>query len=375
MKRKMTKVIGGAVATLALSLFASFQVEASEIPVPVAETEVISTTELIVEEIEAVLTTQPEAQIVETISEAVVESEYTNESEWANKVIANVLGNVVNVREGTSTDTARLGTLAHGGVAEILERGDEWTKIKSGEIEGYIYNKYLAFDQEAEVLAKEHMQILATVTCDALNVRQEPNTNCTVLKSVYEGDKLEVAKDQEGIQITEGWVPIQLGDNRIAYVSAGYVEVEKKLEEAKPIRNASIQPALETLGASAATAVVYDAPAIQVSQSDLDIMAAIIECEAGGESYEGMIGVGAVVMNRVNSPSFPNSISEVIYQSGQFEPVGTGWFQQVLARGARSDCYAAAQDVLNGANTIGDCLFFHAGVGFGRITIGNQSFY
>ena len=103
-------------------------------------------------------------------------------------------------------------------------------------------------------------------------------------------------------------------------------------------------------------------------------MAAIIECEAGGEPYEGKIGVGAVVMNRVRSSQFPNTISEVIYQSGQFSPVASGKLASVLSRGARQDCYDAARDVFAGANTVGDCLFFHAGGGSG-LTIANQTFY
>ena len=111
-----------------------------------------------------------------------------------------------------------------------------------------------------------------------------------------------------------------------------------------------------------------------MSDSDLALMAAIIECEAGGESYEGKIGVGAVIMNRIRSNKFPNTLSEVIYQSGQFTPAATGKLASVLARGASQACYDAARDVFAGANTIGDRLFFHAGSGNG-LTIGNQTFY
>ena len=68
-------------------------------------------------------------------------------------------------------------------------------------------------------------------------------------------------------------------------------------------------------------------------------MAAIIECEAGGESYEGKVGVGAVIMNRIRSGEFPNTLSEVIYQSGQFEPTWTGKLSNVLSRGASEACY------------------------------------
>ena len=113
---------------------------------------------------------------------------------------------------------------------------------------------------------------------------------------------------------------------------------------------------------------------ISADSNDVAMLAALIECEAGGESYTGMVAVGAVVVNRVNSGSFPNSISGVIYQSGQFTPVATGTFQSVLARGARSDCYAAAQAALAGESPVGGCLYFNSGYGSG-IQIGYQHFY
>ena len=110
------------------------------------------------------------------------------------------------------------------------------------------------------------------------------------------------------------------------------------------------------------------------TQEELDLMAAIIECEAGGESYEGKIAVGAVIMNRINSDRFPNTLEEVVYQRGQFSPAASGKLARVLAQGAREDCYEAARDVYAGANPIGDKLFFNCGKGQG-IQIGNQHFY
>lgn len=134
----------------------------------------------------------------------------------------------------------------------------------------------------------------------------------------------------------------------------------------------------EITGAQPLDAVVETAAVsnqtTSVSQADLDLMAAIIECEAGGESYEGKVGVGAVIMNRIRSSKFPNTLSEVIYQKGQFTPAASGKLASVLSRGASQACYDAARDVFAGANTIGDRLFFHAGGGRG-LTIGNQTFY
>ena len=111
-----------------------------------------------------------------------------------------------------------------------------------------------------------------------------------------------------------------------------------------------------------------------VSADELDLLAAIIQCEAGGESYEGKVAVGAVVLNRMDSSLYPNDMSEVIYQPWQFTPAMTGNLQSVLASGARADCYEAAEAALSGENPVGDCLYFHAGGGAG-LTIGNQTFY
>ena len=86
------------------------------------------------------------------------------------------------------------------------------------------------------------------------------------------------------------------------------------------------------------------------------------------------MAVGAVIMNRIQSSDFPNSISDVVYQSGQFSPVASGKLSSVLQEGARSDCYAAAQEALNGVNPVGNSLYFNSGSGRG-IQIGNQHFY
>lgn len=111
------------------------------------------------------------------------------------------------------------------------------------------------------------------------------------------------------------------------------------------------------------------------NSTDLQIMAAIIECEAGGEPYVGKIAVGSVIMNRVHSDKFPNTIIEVIHQKSQFTPVKSGRFAIVLARGANAECTRAAQEVLNGANNI-NALFFRMNNGLidGTI-IGNHVFY
>jgi spore germination cell wall hydrolase CwlJ-like protein len=123
-------------------------------------------------------------------------------------------------------------------------------------------------------------------------------------------------------------------------------------------------------GAASTLAVTY-----QPQGDDLDLLAAIIECEAGGESYEGKLAVGSVVLNRIKSSEFPNSLVEVLYQNKQFTPVGSGRFAVVLARGADEECYRAAKEVLAGRITLGH-LFFRTNNGSkqGQV-IGNHVFY
>ena len=97
----------------------------------------------------------------------------------------------------------------------------------------------------------------------------------------------------------------------------------------------------------------------QVSGSELDLFAALLQCEAHAE-YRSMLAVATVIMNRVQSPLFPNSITDVIYASGQFEPVWTGRLDRVLSQGAIPVAYQVAQDAINGARLaeVSDCYFF-----------------
>ena len=160
---------------------------------------------------------------------------------------------------------------------------------------------------------------------------------------------------------------------------------EKKLEEEKLAQERAEAEAASRAAAAAGnnnsgsgdiTSNINKTP-ISYDTSDLAMLAAIIECEAGNQSYEGKLAVGSVVVNRVNSPRFANSISGVIYASGQFTPVASGRFTIVLSRGASASCVQAAQEVLNGNVTI-NALYFHvyrSGIDTYGTVIGDHIFY
>lgn len=92
--------------------------------------------------------------------------------------------------------------------------------------------------------------------------------------------------------------------------------------------------------------------------SDRELLACLIYCEAGGESYTGQVAVGSVVINRMRSAAFPNTMVGVIYQKRQFSPVASGRLATRLSLGATESCYRAADEAMAGAQPVGNCLFF-----------------
>ena len=90
--------------------------------------------------------------------------------------------------------------------------------------------------------------------------------------------------------------------------------------------------------------------------SDIQLMARAINGEARGEPYEGQVAVGAVILNRVKSSQFPNTVAGVIYQKGAFTAVSDGQINQPIAQD--STVYKAAQDAKNGWDPTGGCIYY-----------------
>ena len=93
------------------------------------------------------------------------------------------------------------------------------------------------------------------------------------------------------------------------------------------------------------------------NSSELQLMARAINGEARGEPYEGQVAVGAVILNRVKSSQFPNSISGVIYQAGAFTAVSDGQINSAISEG--STVYKAARDAINGWDPTGGCIYYY----------------
>ena len=300
---------------------------------------------------------------------AVVTSEAAD-SAWADKLMADI-DEALNVRKEASAKADVVGKLYKGSVAEVVEAGDEWTKIKSGNVEGYVKNEYCVFGEDAKTLAEEVCEKYATSKTGGLKVRCEANEdeNGKLLYVMEEGEKIVVDTEAE---VPAGWVAVTYEDST-GYVSAAYVTVDydyteaMTLEEEKAAEKAKEEAKYAEIAQTAATSV-------SVSSSDVKLLAALIFCEAGGESYEGQVAVGAVVMNRLESGSYPNTIEGVIYQSGQFTPAGNGKVQRTLDNGKYKYCLSAAEAALSGQDNTGGALHFNSGSGRGK-QIGNQHFW
>ena len=279
-----------------------------------------------------------------------------NKTDWSTMAAANVEG-YANIRSEANADSEIVGVLMPGYAVTVTEKGDEWSKISSNGVEGYIKNEYLVFGEEAKAHYRNMCGIIGVVQADSLRVREAASTDSAQVGTLTQNGEVSVFGEEAD------WYQIQYSGSS-AYVHADYVTLSEELKGAVSMEE---YQASQTVSAGSSSVISADS-------NDVAMLAALIECEAGGESYTGMVAVGAVVVNRVNSGSFPNSISGVIYQSGQFTPVATGTFQSVLARGARSDCYAAAQAARAGESPVGGCLYFNSGYGSG-IQIGYQHFY
>ncbi len=116
---------------------------------------------------------------------------------------------------------------------------------------------------------------------------------------------------------------------------------------------------------------------VTFAEGDRYLLANLIYCEAGSEPYEGKLAVGAVVINRVLSSVYPDTVVGVIYQNKQFSPVASGRLALALADGkASADCYQAADEAMKGYSNVGNCVYFRTPVpGLSGINIGGHVFY
>ena len=133
----------------------------------------------------------------------------------------------------------------------------------------------------------------------------------------------------------------------------------------------------QALSKLAAQSSWRDISEVTFEENDRYLLANLIYCEAGGEPYAGQLAVGAVVINRVLSSVYPNTMTGVIYQKYQFSPVGSGRLAIALSQNkATASCYKAADEAMAGQTNVGNCVYFRTPIpGLTGIQIGGHIFY
>ena len=267
--------------------------------------------------------------------------------------------NYVNVRSEATVDSVKMGVL-------YKDCGEEWSLIRSGDLVGWVENQYLLFGEEAEEMAADVGMTLAVVNAASLRIHSDASLGSEVLTVVPLNEIMEVVDQTE-----PGWVYVDYCDVD-GYVVADYVDISFEVDAGETMVQIR---AREAAAAEARRHQNYGA--YMTDADDLLLLAALIQCEAGGEPYEGQVAVGAVVMNRVRSAAYPNTIHGVIYASGQFTPAMSGRVNQVYNSGAiRQSCILAAQEALDGVSNVGDFTHFRTNNGAHTgIAIGHHIFY
>lgn len=316
-----------------------------------------------------------------------VQPQLTQEQqEWQTKLMPKVEESL-NVRAQADEQSDIVGKLYKGSVADIVENDGTWAHIKSGNVDGYVNVSYCVTGTDALSYAYDTCGEIATVNTDGLRVRETADTNSKALDVADQGKTYQVDR---AAQAPDGWIAV-VSDSQTGYIAADYatrslntrvgITIEEEQAQIAAQKEAERKAAAEAAKAakkntsentSSKKAETTQGEAVSAGADDLTLLAAIIECEAGGESYECQLAVGAAVINRVKSSSYPNSISGVIYQKGQFGPASSGKLARKLSGSISSSCYSAAQEAMSGVDNTGGCTSFNDhGSG---ISIGNMKF-
>ena len=309
---------------------------------------------------------------------------------------------MLDIHAEANTASAVIGQVMEDGHVAILAKYNDWVQIQAGEIAGWVPAENLVeteISNEEAVAANEQViaeRTGATASEDEFFAEEEVQQDET---AALQAEASEAAQNEiEEVQTAEEAAQLEAeAQAKAAAEEAARIEAEAQAKaaaeeaarlaaeaQAKAAEEAA-QLEAEAQAKAAEEAARLEAEAQQaalaaqtaaISAEELKLLANIIYCEAGSESYVGKVAVGNVIMNRVKSASQPNTITEVVYAKGQFSPVRNGSLQRALSSDkADAACYQAAIEALAGAQPVGGKLFFRRNNGRSGQVIGHHVFY
>ena len=303
-----------------------------------------------------------------------------------------------------------VGQVMDDGHVAILAKYNGWVQIQAGEIAGWVPAENLveteisneaavaanvqviaertgATASEDEFFAEEEVQQDETAALQAEASEAAQNEIEEVQAAAEEAARIEAeaqAKaaaeeaaraEAEAKAAAEAQAAAEEAARLAAEAQAKAAEEAARIEAEAQAKAAEEAARIEAEAQQAALAA-QAAQTAAISAEELKLLANIIYCEAGSESYVGKVAVGNVIMNRVKSASQPNTITEVVYAKGQFSPVRNGSLQRALSSDkADATCYQAAIEALAGAQPVGEKLFFRRNNGRSGQVIGHHVFY
>ena len=258
------------------------------------------------------------------------------------------------------------GYLYLGSKAKVLRKEDGWYKIKSGKLMGWVSENNVFVDEEADEFLDQVNPKHVTVREEKLNLYTEKDKDSDIVA--------ELSKDMKFMLLDkdDDWIEIRFTPNVTGYVEKSGVKVKKGavsgvrfnvideykelIEKQEKIREE--EAAREAAERAAQMEISYSQNgAITVSDSEFDVLARICQREAGSH-YQGCLAVANVVLNRMRSSRFPNTISGVVFQPYQF--CSREKLYRVTAGGPWDVCKQAARDALAGMNNVGSRVSFRA---------------
>ena len=294
-------------------------------------------------------------------------------------------------------DTSPVLATLSGTQAKVLENSGRWMKVQVGDITGWVESEHLTdgsdtLDDIAPVNPEETQN--PGDTEEQTEQTQDLQTEETHPADTAAQDRMSesssdgadsAAEDNSAAEEAARKAAEQTQKAAEEAARKAAEEAQKAVEEAARKAAEEAQKAAEEAARIAAeqaqAAAVQAAQQAVIAQSgvtpqDVELLAALIQCEAGGEPYVGQVAVGSVVMNRVEAAEHPSSIPDVIYAAGQFSPVRNGSLSRTLSTGDISQsCRQAAIEALAGSEPVGDKLYFRRVNGRHGQVIGNHVFY
>lgn len=303
----------------------------------------------------------------------------------------------VEVKAVPDDSSETVGKLFKYSIADVLEQNDVWTKVSSGSLVGYAKTSTLCFDEEAQAVAQLETTITASVVSDSTSVYSDFTDNAQIIDSISAGTQVTPVK------FIDDFIQIRMDNGNFGYIVKSNVSIDYGFQSGMTIAEEEAKIAKEAAEEAARVKAEQDAkaaeearikaeeaakakqealrqqiiqrtkdgkdftynPTMQISDSEIWIMACVIDWESGWQSYEGKLAVANIILNRVRSSRYPNTVTGVVYARNQFSGVSdssgnpSARFAERLAAGPRTDeCVKAVLQALSGVNNVSNFTAF-----------------